>query len=272
MGGDPTVGVTGLASAWSPERPRAQAQALLPPPPPPPPPPEVRGRQREAAAAPPARRGAPERRGLCPAGSPRGRKRKCSPCAMAAEVLTLGGLAAPDPDGGVRRRRGRSGGDGEREGCPDTVPVAECGLFQGSGSEDEARPSTAAAAAQKREERLRKFRELHMKRVRGGRGRSGTGAAPDARGSAAEGTAGVVRHRPAAPRCSRAGCAAGSPLPSQMRRFNVAGPVTSGLAPSRDGRPWSSRALLFLFVRSGVAPCLWSSVTNGFVLRTRPAS
>ncbi|KAM9369744.1 pre-mRNA-splicing factor SYF2 [Phaethornis superciliosus] len=37
-----------------------------------------------------------------------------------------------------------------------------------SGSEDEARPGTAAAAAaaaeQKREERLRKFRELHMKR------------------------------------------------------------------------------------------------------------
>lgn len=43
-------------------------------------------------------------------------------------------------------------------------------MFQGSsGSEDEAQPSAAeVAAAQKREERLRKFRELHLKRVRGG--------------------------------------------------------------------------------------------------------
>ncbi|KAM6235242.1 pre-mRNA-splicing factor SYF2 [Spheniscus humboldti] len=55
---------------------------------------------------------------------------------MAAAVSALGGLGVPDPDGGGS-----------------------------SGSEDEARPGTAAAAAaQKREERLRKFRELHMKR------------------------------------------------------------------------------------------------------------
>uniref|UniRef100_A0A8B9MCZ5 Pre-mRNA-splicing factor SYF2 n=1 Tax=Accipiter nisus TaxID=211598 RepID=A0A8B9MCZ5_9AVES len=54
----------------------------------------------------------------------------------AAEVSALGGLGVPDPDVGGS-----------------------------SGSEDEARPGTAAAAAaQKREERLRKFRELHMKR------------------------------------------------------------------------------------------------------------
>ncbi|XP_030320223.1 pre-mRNA-splicing factor SYF2 [Calypte anna] len=58
---------------------------------------------------------------------------------MAAAVSALGGLG--DADGGGS-----------------------------SGSEDEARPGTAAeaaaaaAAAQKREERLRKFRELHMKR------------------------------------------------------------------------------------------------------------
>lgn len=77
-----------------------------------------------------------------------------------------------------------------------------CALFQGSsGSEDETRPGTAAAAAaQKREERLRKFRELHLKRVRGG-GRSGTGsrdrflpALSLIRGEAkAEGAAGVAR-------------------------------------------------------------------------------
>ncbi|XP_074782125.1 pre-mRNA-splicing factor SYF2 isoform X1 [Athene noctua] len=74
------------------------------------------------------------------AGSARGRKRKRSPCAMAAAAVSeLGGLGVPDP---------------------------ECGLFQGSsGSEEEARPGSAeAAAAQRREERLRKFRELHMKR------------------------------------------------------------------------------------------------------------
>ncbi|XP_065506752.1 pre-mRNA-splicing factor SYF2 [Caloenas nicobarica] len=55
----------------------------------------------------------------------------------AAEVSALGSLGAPDADGGGS-----------------------------SGSEDEARPEAAAvaAAAQKREERLRKFRELHMKR------------------------------------------------------------------------------------------------------------
>lgn len=71
-------------------------------------------------------------------------------------------------------------------------------MFQGSSaSEDEARPGTAAAAAaQKREERLRKFRELHMKRVRGG-GRSGTGSCstvPLIRGeNEAEGSVGVAR-------------------------------------------------------------------------------
>ncbi|KAM6108629.1 pre-mRNA-splicing factor SYF2 [Pterocles gutturalis] len=83
----------------------------------------------------------------------------------AAEVSALGGLGAPDADGGVRRRRAGGGGGGG--GFPDSfpVPVAEWELFQGSsGSEDEARPDTAAAALQKREERLRKFRELHMKR------------------------------------------------------------------------------------------------------------
>ncbi|NXU18810.1 SYF2 factor, partial [Pardalotus punctatus] len=55
-------------------------------------------------------------------------------------------------------------------GAPGSLPgpLSECGSFQSSEEEEEEEgspgPAVAAAAEQRREERLRRFRELHMKR------------------------------------------------------------------------------------------------------------
>lgn len=81
-----------------------EASAVGEPRAPPPPPQEVRGWRRERGGC--TSRPLGGARGSSPAGSGRGRKRKCLSFAMAAaEVSALGGLGVPDPDGGVRRRR-----------------------------------------------------------------------------------------------------------------------------------------------------------------------